>query len=136
MVTKTMEMASELKKKEKKLLAEIAIKEGDRAKAALESGKDVLVYRATEGLDFLNAVVFEVKDVVKNGNLLVLATGEEKKSGQVVVVGEKNAVEGFSTKALKIIPGMKGGGRGERWQGKIIEWKKGELEALKALLNL
>jgi len=134
-VTKAIDTASELKKKEKKLLSEIAVYEGSRVKTDLESGKNALVYRATEGLDFLNAVVFEVRDVAKGNNVLVLASGEENKQGQIVIVGEKHVVEIFSAKALKILSGLKGGGRGERWQGKVVEWKKGELEALKELVT-
>lgn len=134
-VSKATETAAELKKKEKKLLAEIVAYEGSRVKTILESGKNALVYRASDGLDFLNAVVFEVKDVAKRNNVLVLASGEDTKAGQLVIVGEKGTVESFSAEALKIISGLKGGGRGERWQGKVIEWKKGEREALRALVD-
>ena len=125
--------AAESRSKEKRLLSEIASYEGARVKAILQSGNNAWVYRTSEDMDFLNMVVFELRDVAKSKNVVVLATGEDKKTGQVVIVGEKSAVEEFSAKALKTVSGLKGGGRGERWQGKVIEWKRGEIESLKSL---
>jgi misacylated tRNA(Ala) deacylase len=79
--------------------------------------------------------VFEVKDHLTDESLVVLASGEEKKGGQVVVVGEKGSVEVFVEKTKGAVSGIKGGGKGGRWQGKVIEWKKGEIEALKNLVE-
>jgi misacylated tRNA(Ala) deacylase len=134
-VSKMNENATELKRKEKKLLADIAKYEGAQVKAVLQTGRYAWVYRATDGLDFLNMVVFEVMDAVKERGLVVLASGEEKKGGQVVIIGEKNSVEAFVTSIKGVVTGIKGGGKGERWQGKVTEWKKGELEALKKLVE-
>jgi misacylated tRNA(Ala) deacylase len=30
-----------------------------------------------------------------------------------------------------VVSSVKGGGKGEKWQGKVTEWQKGEIEALK-----
>lgn len=59
------DQVSEARKKEKKMLAEIAKFEGERIKSHLESRESAFSYRATDGLDFINLVVFEIKDVVK-----------------------------------------------------------------------
>jgi misacylated tRNA(Ala) deacylase len=134
-VAKINDSATELRRREKKLLAEIAKDEAVRVKDILRTGKHAWVHRATEGLDFINSIVFDVKDALKDGGLVVLALGEEKKGGLIVLVGDKNSVEGFVTKIQVVVTGIKGGGKGERWQGKVIGWKKGQLEALKNLVE-
>jgi misacylated tRNA(Ala) deacylase len=30
---------------------------------------------------------------------------------------------------------VKGGGKGEKWQGKVSEWQKGEIDALKTAVE-
>jgi misacylated tRNA(Ala) deacylase len=127
--------STELRRKETKLLMEIAKFEGERVKAVLSTSKKAWVYRPSSGVDFINSVVFEVKDALKDGRLLVLASGEDRTGGQVVVVGEKKAVEVFIEKLKGVVDGIKGGGKGERWQGKVVEWKKGEIDALKKLVE-
>jgi len=135
-VNKVKETAMELKKKETKLLIDIARYEADRVKAVLRTGMNAFVYRAVQGLDFINMVVAELKEAVKEGGVIILASGEGTKGGQIVIIGDKISVEGFATKVKEVVPGIKGGGRGERWQGEVTEWGKGELEALKELVTL
>jgi misacylated tRNA(Ala) deacylase len=134
-VKKMSDNLTESRRKEAKLLLEIAKYEAERVKADLKSGKKAWVYRSSGNLDYINSICFEVKDVLKNGGLIVLATGEKKTSGQVVIVGEKKAVEEFVEKMKGVVSGVKGGGKGERWQGKVIEWQKGEIEVLKNLVK-
>ena len=134
-VNKLNDKVTELKRKEKKMLADIAKYEGDRVKSVLQAGKNAWVYRATDGSDFISLVVSEVVDIVKERGFVVLASGEDKSGGPVVIVGEKNAVEAIVIKIKDVVTGIKGGGKGERWQGKVTEWKKGELEALKNLVE-
>lgn len=130
-VSKVKENATELKKSETKLLTDIAKYEADRVKAVLSTGMNAFVYRAVQGLDFINMVVAQVKEAVEEGAVLVLASGEGTKGGQIVIIGDKDSVEDFATKIKEVVPEIKGGGEGGRWQGKVIEWRKGELEALK-----
>lgn len=136
-VTRLNESATELKKKERRLLTEIAEHEGTRVRAELRAGKNAWVHRADEGLEFVNVVLSELQDDIKGGGgvVVVLATGKEQKQGQVVIVGDKDAVERLAAKAKDMVTGIKGGGRGERWQGKVTEWKKGELSSLKTLVE-
>lgn len=134
-VIKMNETASELKKTEKRLLMDIAKFEGDRVKAVLQMGKSAWVHRPLDGLDLINMIVFEFKDSVTELGVAVLASGQEKTGGHIVIIGEKNSVEGFITKVKEAFPAIKGGGKGGRWQGKVIEWKKGELQALKNLVE-
>jgi misacylated tRNA(Ala) deacylase len=134
-VTKLNETAVESRKKEKRLLMDIAKYEGDRVKAVLRTGKNAWVYRAEEGLVFINMVVFEIKEVVKERGAVILASGEGKKGGQVVIVGQNNLVEGLLQNVKEAVTGIKGGGKGGRWQGKVIEWRNRELEALRKLVE-
>lgn len=125
---------AELRRKEKGLLTEIAKYEGDRVRAALTVGEKAFVYRSSGGLDFLNMVVFEIKELVKERGVVVLTAGEGRMGGPIVVVGEKAAVEKTSLKIKNAMPEVRGGGSNGRWQGKVLSWKKGEVEALEKLI--
>lgn len=134
--TRVNDSVSDLKKKEKKLLAEIASYEVDRVKAVLQTQRSAWVYRADCGLDFFTSIITQIKDVVKERDgVVVLVSGEEKKSGSIVIFGQHIAVEALAARAKDLVDGLKGGGKGEKWQGKVNEWKKGEVEALKGLVD-
>ena len=94
-----------------KLLRDTAKYEVDRVKNVLSTGMNAFVHRAVQGLDFINMVVAQVKAAVKEGAVLGLASGEGTKGGQIVIIGDKNTVEGFATKIEEVVPGIKGGGR-------------------------
>ncbi|KPM45200.1 hypothetical protein AK830_g1422 [Neonectria ditissima] len=117
-VQRVCENAADLKKRERNLLSEIAKFEGERVKAALQAGKNAWVYRPSDTLDFLNMVVFEVKDSVTDGHVVVLASGVGQAGGSVVVIGQKDAVSEAARKVQELVPHVKGGGKGEKWQGK------------------
>lgn len=103
-------------------------------KSILQSGKNAWVYRPSGNLEFLNMVVFEVKDVVKDG-VVVLAAGEGQAGGPIVVIGDKDSVSKISAKVQEAVPSVKGGGKGEKWQGKVKEWRKEDLEAIRKLVE-
>jgi misacylated tRNA(Ala) deacylase len=75
-VKRISDKVSELMRKETKLLMEIAKYEAERVKADLSAGKKAWVYRSSSGLDFINSVTFEIKEALKGGRLVVLASGE------------------------------------------------------------
>lgn len=133
-VNRVNDTATDLKRRERSLLSEIAKYEGDRVKAILQSGKNAWVYRPSGNLEFLNTVVFEVKDVVKDG-VVVLAAGEGQAGGPIVVIGDKDSVSKISAKVQEVVPSVKGGGKGEKWQGKVKEWRKEDLEAIRELVE-
>lgn len=134
-VQKMSDTVSDLNRKSNKLLLEIAKYEGERVRTDLAAGRNAWVYRSSPGLDFINSVCLEVKDQLKEGGLLVSASGEGKSGGAVVVVGEKGRVESFVERMKELLSSVKGGGKGEKWQGKVVEWKKGEIEALRKLVE-
>ncbi|KAK7998756.1 Threonyl/alanyl tRNA synthetase [Apiospora marii] len=131
------DVTAELKKKEVKLLLDLANYEGNRARTLLRSGKNAWVYHADGSFDFINRVVSIVSDIAKKpGGVVIIAAGEVKKAGPVVIYGDKEAVEATVTKVKEIIKEIKGGGKGERWQGKVPEWRHDEMEALKQLVSV
>ncbi|USP82425.1 Alanyl-tRNA editing protein Aarsd1-A [Curvularia clavata] len=131
-VQRISDQVSEARKKEKKLLAEIASFEAERIRNHLQSHETAFLHRATDGLDFINLVLFEIKDAVKERNaVVVLSSGEHKTPGSLVIFGTPELVEKMAAKVKEVVKTAKGGGKGEKWQGKVTEWQKGEVEALK-----
>jgi misacylated tRNA(Ala) deacylase len=41
----------------------------------------------------------------------------------------------WAGKAKELVKQLEGGGKGWKWQGKVVEWGKGELEALKSAVH-
>jgi misacylated tRNA(Ala) deacylase len=41
----------------------------------------------------------------------------------------------MAAKVKAVVSTVKGGGKGEKWQGKVTEWQKGEIEALKKVVE-
>ncbi|KAH7303547.1 Threonyl/alanyl tRNA synthetase [Stachybotrys elegans] len=134
-VQKATDTAADLKKQEKRLLSELAKLEGAIARATLESGKNAWVHRTLGGLEYLNMVAAEAKGVARERGVLVLASGEGQSGGALLIIGLPDAVQDLSAKAQQIATSVKGGGKGEKWQGKATAWGKGELESLKELVT-
>ncbi|KAF5009254.1 hypothetical protein FDECE_4547 [Fusarium decemcellulare] len=127
---------TELRRVERKLMLEVAKYESERVKTAIQNGNDALVQRSDGGMDFINKVIGETReDVQGTGHVIVLAIGEPKGTGPVVIVGDKEAVEAMADKVKTVIKDIKGGGGGGKWQGKVREWQQSELNALKELVE-
>lgn len=131
-VQKLNDTLAESRRREKKLLAEVAVFEGQKIKTDLAAGKNGFCHRPNDNLDFINSVVFEVRDAVAEaGRAVVLVTGEDKSSGAIMIVGEEKEVDRLAAKVKEIVATAKGGGRGGKWQGKVTAWGKGELKKLR-----
>ena len=128
---------ADLRRKEVRLLKEIAKFEGERMRVELKAGRNAFLHRGQEGMEFVNMVSFELKQAVKEseGVVAVLVVGEKGTAGQVVITGSGDAVTSFAQRLQESGIGVKGNGKGERWQGKVPEWKKGEVEKLEALVK-
>ncbi|KAF2132335.1 ThrRS/AlaRS common domain-containing protein [Dothidotthia symphoricarpi CBS 119687] len=133
-VNRLTDQVSDARRKEKKMLAEIAKFESERLTTYLETHDSAFSYRATDGLDFINSVVSEIREVAKE-RVVVLCSGEVKTSGSIVIFGKPELVERMAVKVKEVVSTAKGGGKGEKWQGKVTEWKKGEVEQLKKAKN-
>lgn len=129
------EQISEGRKKEKRMLSEIANFEAQQIKETLQCALGAFSHRPDDGLDFVNLVVIELRDVLKGKGVVVLCTGDTKTSGSLVITGKADLVEMLSSKVKDLVKTAKGGGRGEKWQGKVTEWQKGEIEALRAAVE-
>ncbi|TDZ33197.1 putative alanyl-tRNA editing protein alaX [Colletotrichum spinosum] len=135
-VKKTQDAASELKKREKKLLGEIAEFEAAAARTRLQTSRSVWVHRADGNADFVKWVTVGIKDeLARAGGVAVVATGEDKQGGQLLIFGQKTSVEALVPKVKELVSGVKGGGAGEKWQGKVAAWEKGVLDDLKSLVQ-
>jgi misacylated tRNA(Ala) deacylase len=127
--------ASDAKKREKKMLVEIAAFEGQRIVSRLQTHKCAFLHRATDGLDFINLVLGEIRDLLKERDVVVLCSGEVGTAGSIVITGKAESVESMAAKVKGVVGSVKGGGRGEKWQGKVVEWAKGEVEEVRKVVE-
>ncbi|KAM5344624.1 hypothetical protein ACJ41O_013159 [Fusarium nematophilum] len=135
-VSSLSDSVTELRRAEKKLMLEIAKYESERVKEAVRGGKNVWVYRADGGMDFINKVIGETREAVEGtGLVVVFAMGEVKTSGPVIIVGDKEAVDTMAGNVKGAVKDIKGGGSGGKWQGKVREWQRAELDALRELVE-
>ncbi|TPX12751.1 uncharacterized protein E0L32_000928 [Thyridium curvatum] len=136
-VKSTRDTAADLRKRERKLLADIADLEAEAAMGKLQRGRVVWVHRADGTPDFVKALLAKMKGVLsQRPGAVVVATGEERQSGQITVLGEKQLVDALVVNSIKkLVPGVKGGGVGDKWQGKVPEWEKGALKALETAVG-
>jgi len=125
----------------RKLEAEIAGYEAARVIGELDAGRRAaFVYRVCEtGADFIMAVTGALKDGGFDERegvvVLLVAVAETGGGGPVVIVGDEKGVERVVEGVKVILPDVKGGGKGKRWQGKIARLASAQLRALGTLLS-
>ena len=129
------DQVSEARKREKRMLAEIAKLEALQIKETWQCAVGAFCHRPDDGLDFINLVIIELRDSFKGKGVAVLCTGDTKTAGSLVITGQADLVEALSAKIKNFVKTAKGGGRGEKWQGKVTEWQKGEIEAVKTAVE-
>ncbi|KAH6620009.1 Threonyl/alanyl tRNA synthetase [Boeremia exigua] len=129
------EQVSEGRKREKRLLADVAKHEAQQIKETLQCAVGAFSHRPDDGLDFINLVLIELRETLKSKGVAVVCTGDTKTSGSLVITGNAELVANLSAKVKDIVKTAKGGGKGEKWQGKVTEWQKGEIEALKTVVE-
>lgn len=98
------------------------------------------VYRADNGVEFLTTVQKELTTLINTNktsgvNLtdsatVVLLNGDYKSGagGMVKVMGPK--ADEIQAELKKLVKGIKGGGKGASFQGKITKYEKGEVESV------
>ena len=111
---------------------ELAQHEARRIKESLERATGVFLHRPNDGPDFINRVLIEIGDAPTSNGVVLLCTGEVRTAGAIVIYGKTELVAALSAKVKDIVQSVKGGGKGAKWQGKVTEWRKGEVEALKS----
>jgi misacylated tRNA(Ala) deacylase len=117
------------------MLAELAKFEAHQMKETLQCAVSVFAHRPDDDLNFINLVLIELRETLKGNGVVVLCTGDVKTSGSLVITGKAALVEKLSARVKDIVKTAKGGGRGEKWQGKVTEWQKGEIEELKSVVE-
>ncbi|KAM0547210.1 hypothetical protein ACHAPJ_010470 [Fusarium lateritium] len=128
---------TELKRSERKLLLEVAKFESEQAiRIVVQNRMNAYIHRYDGNTDFINKIVGETKEVLQGtGLVVVIALGEPKGSGPVVIIGDAVAVEVMAKKVKTVVKDIKGGGTGGKWQGKVREWTNAELLALKEVVE-
>ncbi|KAF4992651.1 hypothetical protein FGRMN_7052 [Fusarium graminum] len=136
-VTALSDSGTDGKRSERKLLLEIAKFESEQAiRTVVQNRMNAYIHRYDGSTDFINKIVGETRDVLQGtGFVTVIAIGEPKGSGPVVIVGDQVAVDAMAQKVKAVIKDIKGGGAGGKWQGKVKEWTNAQLHALKDVVE-
>ncbi|KAL7323600.1 hypothetical protein PS15p_210227 [Mucor circinelloides] len=92
---------------------------------SLETQKFALMYKEDGDMEFLVMVANVMRDcqlLENNDKVVILAAGEQKTGGPIIVTGSDNDIVQKTGKVvMKVLSGVKGGGKG-RWQGKAQNW--------------
>ncbi|KAK6711170.1 hypothetical protein SNK05_005597 [Fusarium graminearum] len=128
---------TDLKRSERKLLLEVAKFESEHAiRSIIQNKMNAYIHRYEGSTDFINKIVGETRDFLEGTEfVVVIAIGEPKGGGPVVIVGDKVAVDAMAKKVKSVVKDIKGGGTGGKWQGKVKEWTNAELVALKDVVE-
>ncbi|KAG8352585.1 hypothetical protein FVEN_g9456 [Fusarium venenatum] len=128
---------TDLKRSERKLLLEVAKFESEHAIRCIVHNKmNAYIHRYEGNTDFINKIVGETRDILQGTEfVVVIAIGEPKGGGPVVIVGDQVAVDMMAKKVKSVVRDIKGGGTGGKWQGKVKEWTNAELTALKEVVE-
>ncbi|KAK9239654.1 Threonyl/alanyl tRNA synthetase [Lipomyces kononenkoae] len=123
-------------KREKLWMADVVKSDSARVKEDLKAEKKAYVYRGdVVGLDYYNSLVAEIGPLEPNSGVAILACGAGKNGGALLVIGDGADKVASKIREEGIIKGLKGGGKGAKWQGKVTQWEKGEVESLKSFFD-
>lgn len=131
---KLRQSASDAKKKEKKLFAQIAKLEVLQAMPRLNEGSSVWLYNADAGQDLLNGIKAEMKTAGNFSGLLVALVGGINQPCSMSLFGSEEKVQAYIAEAQKTSVELKGFGKGRSWQGKVAKMSKVDLETLEKLV--
>ncbi|KAG2203251.1 hypothetical protein INT46_009165 [Mucor plumbeus] len=91
----------------------------------LELQKFAIMYKEDGDMEFLGMVANVIRDrqlLENNDKVVILAAGEKKTGGPIIVSGSDNdLVQKTGKIVMKVLSEVKGGGKG-RWQGKAQNW--------------
>jgi Ser-tRNA(Ala) deacylase AlaX len=137
LVQKLQQQSSKHMKRAKRLLEALAVYTVDDVAKSLETKPFAVVYKEDADMEFLTMVsnVMRDRQLIKEGSnkVVVLAAGEKKVGGPLIVTGGNNdIVQQIGKLVMKQLTGVKGGGKG-RWQGKAQNWDS--IEGLEKVLE-
>lgn len=126
------EQGKKASQKANSLMLELALLKVAEVKKDIQEGKPVtFVYRPDGDLTYINNIYKEVSKEL-GSTTVVLITGEVKQTGAIIVDGERTSE--IVDQLKKLLKTLKGGGKG-KFQGKVSEYGKGELEETLAYLR-
>lgn len=126
------EQGKKASQKANSLMLELALLKVAEVKKDIQEGKPVtFVYRPDGDLTYINNIYKEVSKEL-GSTTVVLITGEAKQTGAIIVDGERTSE--IVDQLKKLLKTLKGGGKG-KFQGKVSEYGKGELEETLAYLR-
>lgn len=127
-VQKLQQQSKDHMKRAKRLLEQLAAFTVNEVEAKLKESNFTVVYKEDGDMDFLSMVANGIRDrqllpeQADVNKIVVLAAGEEKAGGPIIVTGTNNEIVQKAGKlVMKALSGVKGGGKG-RWQGKAQNW--------------
>ncbi|GMM27920.1 putative alanine--tRNA ligase [Martiniozyma asiatica (nom. inval.)] len=130
--SQTVQNLKKIQQRENNLMKELASLKANELKNNIKNNdkKFIWAYRADAELDFINNIFKELGDLSDDVNL-VLFTGETGGNGAIIISGPKtNEI----ADKLKTITNLRGGGKG-KFQGKVAEWGKSEIDQVLAYLE-
>lgn len=140
-VQRLLEQASEARRREKRLLTEVAQLYAQQVKVSLRQHEVSFLHRAEGDLEFANLVIAGLAEGLQDieSSVAVICTGQRKRPGTVMIVGSNSASVQKTVDCLRAcVSSVKGGGgkgpwrNSSKWQGKVTQWEKGELEAFQS----
>ncbi|KAK9453207.1 Threonyl/alanyl tRNA synthetase [Dipodascopsis uninucleata] len=134
-ITKLESQLKDALRREKIWMAETVKSDSAQIRKDLELRKRSFIYRPDSSLDYFNSVIAEVGKLENNSGVIVLASGAIKASGALLIIGEGADKVARGIQEQELIDSLKGGGKGLRWQGKITQWKKDEVEHLREYIE-
>ena len=106
----------------KNLTREIADFSAQELIREIGNEKLLKLHRKDVGPDFLTSAAEKLKHLVADGVTIALSCGEQKKGGNVVILGEKDKLDKVSKEILTLLDG-KGAAKNGRIQAKIVNVK-------------
>jgi len=117
---------------EKQLRSEVVTIEAERLNASLETKGTGFLHRETPDIDFLNYTLSALPSPLLG--IVVLVAGEQD-GGFVIVAGDEAKVKELSGKIKVAIPGVKGGGKPTKFQGKASAFSARDIAILRSLIE-
>ena len=106
----------------KNLTREIADFSAQELIREIGNEKLLKLHRKDVGPDFLTSAAEKLKHLVADGVTIALSCGEQKKGGNVVILGEKDKLDKVSKEILSLLDG-RGAAKNGRIQAKITNVK-------------
>ncbi|CCG83733.1 protein of unknown function [Taphrina deformans PYCC 5710] len=131
-ITVMQNQLKELMKREKNLKSDLVQFDSQVVRAKLEKTGKAYLHKPTGDIEYLNALLAALPNPIPG--ICVLVAGE-RDGGPIVITGEETQVKELSARVKQALPAMKGGGRPQKFQGKVAAYAAKDLVFLGNLLD-